>query len=185
LLHYARHFGLLTLFSAALATPGWRAQLGIAAQFALFGALHAAALVLSIRACAGVAAGRRLLFVALAAMLALATARFGLFGLRALSGAGGWFGPFVVVTVCAGLGALAYGELISGFLANGRSVMAPGGVAPLAVRSLALRSLGCAAATCASFAIGRALHAIDVLWLTIPWWFVFSGLLWYAGRRGA
>ena len=45
------------MFSAALATPGWRAQLGIAAQFALFGALHAAALVLSIRACAGVAAG--------------------------------------------------------------------------------------------------------------------------------
>ena len=67
LLHYARHFGLLALFSAALATPGWRAQLGIAAQFALFGALHAAALVLSVRACAGIAAGRRLLFLAIAA----------------------------------------------------------------------------------------------------------------------
>lgn len=184
MLHYARHFSLLALFSLALATPGWRAQLGIAAQFALFGALHAAALVLSIRACAGVAAGRRLLFVAIAAMLALATARLGLLGLRALSGAGGSSGPFAVVAVCAGLGALAYGALIGGFLANGPSLIARG-VTPLAVRSLALRALGCAAATGASFAISRALHAIDVLWLTIPWWFVFSGLLWYAGRRGA
>jgi hypothetical protein len=180
LLRYARHFGLLTLFSAALATPGSRAQLGIAAQFALFGALHALALVLSIRACAGVAAGRRFLFVAIAAMLALATARLGLFGLRALSGAGGSFGPFAVVAVCAGFGALAYGALISGFLANGRSDMASGDVA-----SLAARSLGCAVATCASFAVSRALHAVDVLWLTIPWWFVFSGQLWYAGRRDA
>jgi hypothetical protein len=185
LLHYARHFGLLALFSAALATPGWRAQLGIAAQFTLFGALHAAALVLSIRSCAGVAAGRRLLFVAIAAMLALATARFGLFGLGALSGAGGWFGPFAIVAVCAGLGALAYGVLISALLANGRLDMASGDVAPLGVRSFALLSLGCAVATCASFAVSRALHAVDVLWLTIPWWFVFSGLLWYAGRRGA
>lgn len=167
------------MFSAALASPGWRAQLGIAAQFALFGALHAAALVLSIRACAGVAAGRRLLFVAIAAMLALATARLGLFGLRALSGAGS-FGPFAVVAVCADLGALAYGALISGFLANGWSDMASGDVASLAVRSLV-----CAVATCASFAVSRAVHAVDVLWLTIPWWFVFSGLLWYAGRRGA
>ena len=74
------------MFSAALAIPGWRGQFGIAAQFALFGALHAAALVLSVRACAGMAAGRRLLFVALAALLALATARLGLFGLRALAG---------------------------------------------------------------------------------------------------
>ena len=118
-------------------------------------------------------------------MLALATARLSLFGLRALSGAGGSFGALAVVAVCAGLGAFAYGALISGFLANGRSVIAPGEVAPLAVRPLAVRSLGCAAATCASFAISRALHAVDVLWLTIPWWFVFSGLLWYAGRRGA
>ena len=83
------------------------------------------------------------------------------------------------------MGALAYGALISGFLANGRSAIAPGEVAPLTARSLALRSLGCAAATGASFSVSRALHAIDVLWLTIPWWFVFSGLLWYAGRRGA
>ena len=116
-------------------------------------------------------------------MLALATARLGLFGLRALSGAGGAFGPLAVVAVCAGLGALAYGALISGFLANGRSAIAPGELAPLA--SPARAPLGCAAATGATFALSRALHAVDVLWLTIPWWFVFSGLLWYAGRRGA
>jgi hypothetical protein len=178
LLNYPRHFGLLAVFSAALASPGVRAPFGIAAQFALFGAMHAAALALSIRACAGVAGGRRLLFVAIAALLALATARLGLFALHALSGDGGWSGPFAVVAVCAGLGALAYGVLIGGFLAKGR-------LAPFDLASLALRSLGCAAATCASFAISRALHTAGILWLTIPWWFVFSGLLWYAGRRGA
>ncbi len=131
-------------------------------------------------ACAGLAPGRRLLFIALAALLSLSTARLGLFALHALSAVGGSSGYFAVVAACAGLGALAYGALISAVLANRRSSLAsfdPG--------ALATSALGCAAATCASFAISRALHEAGVLWLAIPWWFAFSGLLWYAGRRRA
>jgi hypothetical protein len=178
--YQARHFALLALFAAAAATLGSHADLGIAGQFALYGALHAAALVLSVPASAGLAPGRRLLFVAVAAMLALLTARLGLFGLRALSGVGGSWGPYAVVGACAGLGALAYGASIGAVLANGRS-----GVASFDVSSLAAITLSCAAATCAAFAVIRALHAVDAFWLAIPWWFAFSGLLWYAGRRRA
>jgi hypothetical protein len=175
MLNYARHFGLLALFAVALATVGSRAGLGIGARFALYGALHAAALVLSIGAGSGLAPGRRLLFVALAAILALANARLGLFGLHAVSAVGGSSGPLAIVAACAGLGALAYGALISAVLENRRSSLVS-----FDLSSLAATSLGCAAATSASFAVSRALHAANVVWLAIPWWFAFSGLLWYA-----
>jgi hypothetical protein len=172
-LNYARHFGLLALFAISLATVGSPAGLGIGARFALYGALHAAALVLAIGAGSGLAPGRRLLFVALAAILALANARLGLFGLHAVSAVGASFGPIALVAACAGLGALAYGALINAVLVS------------FDLSSLAAISFGCAAATCASFAISRALHTAGVLWLAIPWWFAFSALLWYVGRRRA
>jgi hypothetical protein len=175
LLNYARHFGLLGCFTAALAVAGPRAGPGaIAFQFALYGALHAAALALSIAGGVTLAAGRRLLFVALAAILALATARLGLLGLHVVGSAGS-AGPLTILAVCASLGALAYGALIRGVLVT------PGGIgAGLTFRSLAVTTLGCAAATPASFAVGRELHAAGVLWLVAPWWFAFSGGLWFA-----
>jgi hypothetical protein len=120
------------------------------------------------------------MFIAIAALLSLSTARLGWFGLHALSVIGGSSGYFAVVAACAALGALAYGALISAVLANRGSSLAsfdPG--------ALATSALGCAAASCASFAISRALHGTGLLWLAIPWWFAFSGLLWYAGHRRA
>ena len=179
MLNYARHFGLLGCFTAALAIAGPHAGAGgIGSQFALYGALHAAALALSIGGGAGLAAGRRLLFVALAAILALSTARLGLLGLHVVGGGGGSAGPLAVLAVCASLGALAYGVLIRAVLVTS------GGIgAGLSSRSLAAITLGCAAATPASFAVGRELHAAGILWLVAAWWFAFSGGLWFAGRR--
>jgi hypothetical protein len=179
LLHYARHFVLLASFSAVLAIIGWRAGLGIGAQFALYGALHASALVLSIRDGVGarVAPLRRLLFVVLAAMLALANARVGLWAWHAVSAVGGRHGPLILVAACAALGALAYAASINAVLPNRH-----GGPVPFAATATAT-ALGCAAATCVSFAVSRALHAATVPWLTIAWWFAFSGSLWYADRR--
>lgn len=173
MVNYARHFGLLALLSFTLAIGRSRTGLGLGADFALYGALHAASLVLSLRASAGCAPGRRLLFVAMAAMLAGSNGRLGLFGLHAASGAGGSFGLFLVVALCAALGALAYGVLI-------RMVLKLTFVDP---PSLAAISCGCAAAALASVAVSRALHGAGVLWLVIPWWFGFSGLLRYAERR--
>ena len=68
--NFARHFGLLGLFTAALAVAGPRAGPGIGTQFALYGALHAAAVTLSPADGARPSPGRRLLFVAVAAILA-------------------------------------------------------------------------------------------------------------------
>jgi hypothetical protein len=184
MLNYARHFGLLALFAVSLATVGSPAGLGIDARFALYGALHAAALVMAVGSGSGLAPGRRLLFVALAAILALANARLGLFGLHAVSAVGGSIGPLAIVAACAGLGALAYAALINAILANRRAAERSG-LVPFDHSSLAATSLGCAAVTTASFAVSRALHSAGVLGLAIPWWFAFSALLWYVGRRRA
>jgi hypothetical protein len=168
---YARHFGLLALLCAGFAIAPKHAGLGIGAQFALFGALHAAALVLSIRPAAGCVPARRILIVALAAVLALGNARLGLLGLQAASQVVGPFGPLAVVAACAALGALAYALLISASMER------------IECAALAAISLGCAAATASSFAVARAVHGAGVLWLVIPWWLAFSALLWHAGHR--
>jgi hypothetical protein len=180
LLNYARHFGLLGCFTAALAVAGSSAGPGsIGSQFALYGALHAAALALSIVGSVGPSIGRRLLFVALAAILALSTARLGLLGLHLVGGVGS-AGPLAILAVCASVGALAYGALLRGVL------MTPGDLGTrLSVRALVMTALGCAAVAPASFAVGRELHANGVLWLVTPWWFAFSCGLWVAGWRGA
>jgi hypothetical protein len=151
---------------------------GIGAQFALYGALHATALTLSVVAGARPSRGRRLLFVAGAAILALATARLGIFGLRAEGAIGGSSGPAAILAACAGLGALAYGALIRAVLKNRAEAARRPKMKPLIGTSLA-----CAAATLVSFAASRGLHASGVLWLVTPWWFAFSGGLWCAAAQ--
>jgi hypothetical protein len=166
---FVRQVGLLAVFTASLAVSGSFSGLGIGARFALIGALHAAALALSIDPAAKPALGRRLLFVAVAAMLALATARLGLFGWQAVGGA---TGPGALLAACAALGALAYGASIAAVLG-----------ARLGLVPLGMISLGCAAATWGCFAVSRELHAVSVLWLAVPWWLAFSGGLWCAHLR--
>jgi hypothetical protein len=173
LFNYARHFVLLGSFAAALAIAGPRGLAGIGAQFALYGALHATALALSLMGGARLSPGRSLSLVAGAAILALATARLGVFGLHAVSGLGGSAGPFAILAACAGLGALAYGALIRAVLANACNALGR-----LRMKSLVATSLGCVAATSMSFAASRGLYASGVLWVVAPWWFAFSGGLW-------
>jgi hypothetical protein len=176
-IQYARHFALLGLLTAALAVAQPIAgSLGIRFEFALYGALHAAALALSMVGGARPSGARRLLFIAAAATLALATARLGLFGLRVVGGLGGSGGPWVILAVCAALGALAYGALIRVVLGT------PGGMV-WSRRSVGATSLGCAAAVSACCAAGRGFHTASPLLLVAPWWFALSGGLWLAGRR--
>jgi hypothetical protein len=173
LFNFARHFGLLGLFTAVLAVAGPRAGPGIGAQFALYGALHAVALTLSAAGGARLSPGRRLLFVATAAMLALSAALLGLHGLHRLTGFGAPAGA--LIAACAGLGALAYGASIRGVLA------APLGAARRwSPKPIGATSLGCAAVAALSFVACRELHTASVLWLVAPWWFAFSVGLWYA-----
>ena len=172
---FARHFGLLGLFTAALAVAAPRAGPGIGAQFALYGALHAVAVTLSLGGGARISPGRRLLFVAVAAILALSTACLGLRGLHRVSRLGLGASAGAMIAACAGLGALAYGVSIRGILA------APLGVARRwNSKSIGATSLGCAAVAALFFAGCREFHAAGVLWLVAPWWFAFSTGLWYA-----
>lgn len=169
---------MLGSFAAALAIAGPRGLAGIGAQFALYGALHATALALSLSGGARLSSGRTLSLVAGAAILALATARLGIFGLHAVSVLGGSAGPFAILAACAGLGALAYGGLIRAVLTD-----PPEAARRSRMKSLVATSLGCAAATSVSFAAGRGLHASGVLWVVAPWWFAFSGGLWCAAAE--
>lgn len=171
--NFARHFGLLGLFTAALAVAGPRVGPGIGAQFALYGALHAVALTLAPAGGVRLSPGRRLLFVAVAAILALSTALLGLQGLHQLTGIGG--SADALIAVCAGLGAFAYGASIRGVLE------APLGAARRwSSKSIGATSLGCAAVAALSFVACRKFHAASVLWLVAPWWFAFSVGLWYS-----
>ncbi len=184
--NFKRHFGLLVLFGAvAIFIP--LGGLGIGARFALMGALHAAALALSRVGAAKLPPSRSLVFVAAAALLALATAQLGLLGLEALGALGGAPKLCAVLAASAGLGALAYGALINAVLGTARGAPVPPSAArsraPFGLLPLGATALACAAATSLSFAVSRELHAASVLCLAIPWWFALSGGLWCSGHR--
>jgi hypothetical protein len=186
--NFARHFGLLALFAAGLEISGpLLGGLGIGAQFALFGALHAAALALCIVGTEQLSPSRSLLFVAVAALLALATARLGLLGYRSLGA--GTSALCAVLVASASLGAVAYGGLINAVLGNSRGAAIPLSAArprpTFGLASLGATSLGCAAAMALSVAVSREWQAAGVLALAVPWWFAFSGGLWCAAHRRA
>lgn len=165
-----RHFALLVGLAAALVLAG--APRGATApQFALYGALHAAALACSVRARPSIARG--LLFSAAAALLSVLVAWLGLLTLRAA------LAPVAAVVFGAGaLGALAYGGLI-------RRCLAP----RLGARLLPAIALGAAGAALGAFELCRRVHAASGLWLALAWWFALSAGLWWAcagiGARAA
>jgi hypothetical protein len=162
LIDYPRHFALLSAFAALLlvASP-WRAP-GVYFEFALYGALHAAALVLNLRPRRPV--WRQGTFVALAALLCTLIGRLGLYGLR--------FGPLPTLASSAAAGAVAYGMLIRIFLAYA-----------LPAAALAKIALGCLVATLAAFIGGASYPVLGGLWLAVAWWLAFSGGLWYEDHR--
>jgi hypothetical protein len=175
LFNYPRHLVLLGSLTAALAIAGPGGSTGIGGRFARYGALPAAALALCIAGGARPSPPRRLFFVAAAAVLSLATARLGLFGMQAARALGGSGGPVAILASCAALGALSYGALIRVVLEDPGH---PG--ARLGTRPLIVISIGCATATALALAVSRGLHTAGILWLVVSWWFAFSGGLWYA-----
>ena len=166
-----RHFTLLVCLVALLiATRRWRIAPTPVAAFAVYGALHAAALAASLRAPSPLP--RQLLFVASAAALCFATASLGLRGVRFIGALPGLLGPLALLGLTAGAGAFAYGVLIGKFWQPGFS---PGTLAAIAAL--------CTLTVSGAFLICEAAHALGGLWLAVPWWFAFSGGLWYHERR--
>ena len=171
-LNYVRHFTLLLVMAVflVLSSP-WRAAPGPAAAFALYGALHASAVAVSLRARPPL--GRQMLLIGMAALLSFATAILSLRAVPLVAALHGLAGPLAVVCAASFLGALAYGMLI-------RSLW----VQELSIGALASTAAACVGAACAGFFAGIHLQRLGSLWLAIPWWLAFSGSLWYHDGRG-
>jgi hypothetical protein len=168
LLNYPRHFVLLLTAAAALTAvsrivamlaPGALFSAGaIASEFAIYGALHALALVSSLAA--RPALGRRISFVAAAAAMSLVTAWSTLVLARRMSNLSG---AEPILIAAAALSAWAYALTIRRVLRLG-----------LRARSLVWMSLGCGAAAAAAYPVAMRLPGAAGFALAVPWWLAFS-----------
>ena len=177
MLNYRRHFILLLAAAAGLAAAGrimgvpasggsWSAA-AIASEFALYGAVHALALVTSLKAWRSLE--RRTAFVAVATALSLSTASLSLSLLRRTWGVQS---ALPILIAAAALGALAYAGTIRRLLELS-----------LAPRTAVLTSAACAAVVAAVYPWVK--HHPTGLGLAIPWWLAFSGALWLRDARRA
>jgi hypothetical protein len=168
---YPRHFMLLAGFSVVVAVM---TRLHLLTDlnfcFAVYGALHASALVLAIRA--GQSLWRRCLFVAIAAALSVMALRIGLLGGHVSGTLPGAAALYVVLGVSAAIGALAYGILIRLF-----------GLVELTVSGLGLIAAGCMLAAFVAFFTLAHSHFLGRWWLAVLWWYAFSSGLWFCDRR--
>jgi hypothetical protein len=168
---YLRHFLLLGAFSVALAVISRLHLLSnLDASFALYGALHAAALVLSLGT--RPSGWRQCLFIVIAAALCNMTLHLGIWVMHFLGRLPDNIGLYTALGVTAWVGAVTYGISIRLW-----------GIRRLKPRSLALIGLGCALATYAAFLSLGHFHSLGRWWLPMLWWFAFSGGLWYHDRR--
>jgi hypothetical protein len=164
---YPRHFLLLAGFSVVLvALTRLRLLTDLSVCFAVYGALHASALVLALRSVQVL--WRRCLFVVLAAGFSVLTVHLGLFAGRLTGGLPGNTSLYAVLGFSAAIGALAYGLLIRLF-----------GYYALTIGRLALIAAGCMlAALLALYSLQHA-HFLGRWWLAVLWWYAFSGGLWF------
>jgi hypothetical protein len=168
---YARHFLLLAGCSVVVAAiTRLHLLTDLTVCFAVYGALHASALVLALRARQPI--WRRCLFIAIAAALSVMALRIGLFGGHLSGTLPGNAALYAVLGFSAVIGALSYGILIRLF-----------GLFELTVGALALIAAGCLlAAFVALFTLAHS-HSLGRWWLAVLWWYAFSGGLWFCDRR--
>jgi hypothetical protein len=161
-LFYRRHFLLLTVFGICVITASLaHATLDLLLSFAVYGALHAAALVLALRVAEPF--WRKCVFVAVAAVLCVLTVRIGVYAGRWLAISTAGAGLYLLFGLTSVIGAAAYGILVAAF-----------GFAQLTARSLAAIAAGCLfATTIAVFSLLRA-HFLGPWWLAVLWWYAFS-----------
>lgn len=172
-LHALRHAALLGLIAALLVIARWRLAAPAALpEFALYGALHAAALAVSLRV--PPAWQRQLLFVAAAALACELLARLGIVALEPAIARWPNAGAPAVLSACGLIGALAYGVLIRAILRY-----------PLPWAALAALAPACAVAIYAAFIAARRWPELGGLWLALFWWSAFSAGLWRTDSRRA
>jgi hypothetical protein len=168
---YPRHFLLLTCFSILLVVLSRLHFLtDLSVSFALYGALHASALVLALRARHSM--GQKCLFIAIAAGLSVLTLNVGVFGMHLTGTLPGNVGLYTVIGFSALIGAVSYGVLIRIFR-----------MYELNAGSIGVIAVGCILATyVAAYTLAHS-HLLGRWWLAVLWWYAFSGALWYRDRR--
>jgi hypothetical protein len=136
------------------------------------GALHAGALVASLRASAP--AARKLLFVAIAAALSIMSLYVGIIALVALSILPDSQRLPAVVVIGAMCGAITYGSLVRIFWIRG--------IRPRVILGLAAV---CAGATLIGYVLKLRFEWSGMWWLAVIWWLAFSLCLKVSGSPPA
>ena len=167
-LHYPRHFALLAAAAIVLFLPGRWEFFGEAFLpiFAISGALHALALVFTLRATQ--AALRKCAFVLAAAALSVFTMYIGILSLELFAILPAGARLYMVLGLCAACGAISYGSLIRFYWIRKFSTRF----------ILAIALLSTLGTLLAFFARGLS-PRLAGWWLAAAWWFAFSGGLWF------
>jgi hypothetical protein len=171
--YYARHFGALAAATVILFLLGRWSLLkdSLIVTFAVSGALHASALVITLRAPESLA--RKSGFVAIAAALSVLTLYVGIISLVLFSVLPGTERLYVVLGVCSLSGAITYGSAVRLFWMRN-----------LSSRLILAMSVLCLPATSIAFFARTYTELLGGWWLAAAWWFAFSGGLWYFDTRG-
>lgn len=140
-------------------------------SFAMYGALHALALILAMSG-ARHSTGRKILFIGCAAALNVAVLYAGIICLEALGNVLAALRLYLALAICALFGAIAYGFLIRFFWWP-----------EFRPRSIAQTAFGCMAAAVIGMGIQNLTQPFGNWWLVAVWWLAFSAGLWGADRR--
>jgi hypothetical protein len=170
-LNYSRHFSLLTAFAALTCVSSrlsFPASLSVA--FALYGALHATALLLGFRVPPPL--GRSVPFIVTAAVLSALMFHLGVLGTHLSARMPAGIGAYVVLGFASAAGSLTYGISIRLF-----------SLYTLSATALSMIALGCVSASCVALFTLTLYPFLGPWWMAVLWWYAFSGGLWFCARR--
>ena len=167
---YRRHFTvLIAIVGVLVVTVRWRPSLGIYPTFAVYGALHALALVVSLRG--HESRVRRILFIGAAAALSAASVFLGVEAIHHVRPLPAMVHAMLVLGLASGFGAVCYAVLIRRFWT-------------LSLSNRAALAMACGCVITTEFVlVSGLLPRTDGLWFAAPWWFTFSMMLGYQDGR--
>ena len=169
---YRLHFLMLACFGALLiAMAKLHFATNVSVTFALYGALHASALVIALRDHHPIS--RNCIFIAAAAGLSAMTLHVGIATAHWLGPGRGNVALYAALGFSAVTGAATYGVLIRVC-----------GIYELTARALAVICLSCLLAAYAAIVTLAHFRFLGQWWLAVLWWYAFSGCLWYLDNHG-